>query len=126
MPFLDKQKFERLAGGSRAKTPPAKKEAPKDSSGFGGKTALSRDELRRWGRRPELFTQTGGLSEEKRVKYLDEMLEPKKYGSYLEKSNWEPEKIERELREKRFQAKTGAEQKAIDEKIRLWNKFRGK
>ncbi|MDO8424430.1 MAG: hypothetical protein Q7S70_00640 [bacterium] len=125
MPFLDNQKFGRMAGSGREKTPPPKKEAPKDPSGFGGKSFLSRDELKRWGRRPELFNQTGGISEKDRLKFLDESFGPE-YGSYLEKGNWEPEKISKKLREKRFQAKTGAEQAAIDKKIKLWNKFLGK
>lgn len=86
---------------------------------------MSREELMRWGRRPELFTQTGGVSEKDRLRFLQEEFGPE-YGSYLEKNKWEVEKITKKLREKKFQAKTGAEQAEIDKKIKLWNKFQGK
>ncbi|MBI4101446.1 MAG: hypothetical protein HY443_00585 [Candidatus Nealsonbacteria bacterium] len=127
MPFLDPANFGKLfSSGARAqKAPPAKKEAPKDSTGFGGKSHVTRDELNRWGKRPELFSQTGGISEQDRLKFLNEEFGPE-YGPYLEKNKWEAEKIVKKLREKRFQAKTGSEQIQIDKKIKVWNKFLGK
>lgn len=133
MPFIDKQKFEKLVGSGREKANPVKevkKEAPKDLSGFGGKPYLTHQELSRWGKKPELFTKTGGVSEKDRLGMLEESFSPK-YGPLLEKAKrkgekGEPEKILKELQEKKFQAKTGAEQLMIDKKIKLWNKFLGK
>lgn len=125
MPFLDNQRFEKMAGRGKEKAPPPKKEAPKDPSGFGGKPYVNRQELARWGKKPELFGQTGGITERDRLKFLDEEFGPQ-YGPYLEKNKWEAEKIMKKLREKRFQAKTGSEQVQIDKKIKLWNKFLGK
>jgi len=51
------------------------------SSGFGDKKYLSRDEFRKWLRKPELFNITG-MKESERLKYEEELR--KVYGSYLE------------------------------------------
>jgi len=96
---------------------PPPKEEKKDTSIFGGKSAIPMSEAK-WKIRKgtPYIPGTGGamFSETERMQVAEEL--SKKYGSYLEKS--ERYRIYKSLEEEKIQAKTGAEKLKIDRKIR--------
>jgi len=74
------------------KTAPPKEK--KDTSAFGGKQYLRREEAKRWFKRPEMYHLTK-LPEKERIKLPEKLFPPKEYGQFIEKG--EPERVLREL-----------------------------
>jgi hypothetical protein len=93
----------------------------KDTSGFGGKPYLRRDEFRQWLRRPELFSSTN-IPESERVSLERDFGQD--YGPFINR-----EDVQRIL-SKLGKAKSGApnsvERIKIERKIKLLNKFLGR
>lgn len=98
-----------------------KKEIPKNTSGFGGKSHLSREKFREWLRRPEQFKITKTPSKE-RAK-LERELFGSEYGHYIEKG--EPEKALKKLEIEKYKT-SGVKREKIEKKIKLIKKFLGK
>lgn len=111
-----------FGGGTREKpgkdsAPPPEKEEKKDTSIFGGKSALGMGEAR-WKIRkssPSIPGTSGEMySEEERAEIAKEL--SKKYGNYLERD--ERYRIYGSLNKEKTQAKTNAERIKVDRKIR--------
>jgi hypothetical protein len=98
------------------------KDFKKDTSGFGGKPYLRREEFREWLRRPEQFSILKSPSHE-RAK-LEKELFGREYGYYIEKK--EAEKVLKKLEREKFKAFTSLEKAKVEKKIRLMKKFLGK
>ncbi len=97
--------------------PPPKAEPPKDSSIFGGKSAIPMSEAAWKIRKSSPYIPGSGgamLSEQERMEIGNEL--SKKYGGYLEKG--EKSLIYKDLYKQLGQAKTGAEKLKVDRKIR--------
>jgi len=94
----------------------------KDTSGFGGKPYLRREEFREWLRKPEQFPILKTPSHE-RAK-LEKELFGREYGYYIEKR--EAEKVLKRLEKEKFKAPTSFEKTKVEKKIRLIKRFLGK
>lgn len=112
MPFLDKQKFGKITGSGRAKTPPPK-ETKKDPV-LGEKTYTTQEMGKKWVRKPEVY-KTTGISESERVKEWEDM--SKQWSFFIEKG--EREKTLKKLGEEKFGAKTTAEIMEAKRKIKI-------
>lgn len=89
-------------------------------SGFGDKKEISRDEFRKWLRKPELFS-ISGMNERERLKFEEELR--KTYGYYLEKH--EMNKIKRNLESERYKEKDRTKRTKIEKKLKIIKKFLG-
>lgn len=112
---------EKRIGAKPEKAPPPPKEEEKDTSGFGGKSHITKQEFGRWLRKPERFKETG-IPEAERIQLEKDF--GSEYGYYIQKG--EPEKVLKKLDSERNQAKTSKERVEKERKIRLLKKFLGK
>lgn len=115
------EKKQSLSGGEIKRETPPPKEEKKDTSGFGGKPHIAREEFRSWLRRPDLY-KTTGLPETERAK-LEKELFGSEYGYFIEKG--EPEKVMKKLEMEKFKAPSEAEKAKIDKKIKILKNFLG-
>jgi hypothetical protein len=110
--------LEKIAKGK----PQPPKEVKKDTSAFGGRSYLTREQVRGELRKPAYFKATG-WRERERVKLEKEIFGPE-YGHFIERG--EPEKVLKKLEMKKFQARTSTEKSALSKKIKTLRKFLGK
>ena len=94
----------------------------KDTSGFGGKPFLKREELKGWLKRPEVYQLTK-VPEQKRVKWEKELFTPEICRELIEKG--EPEKIKTELEKGKWGKFKHLSQKDREMFLRVVKEFKG-
>ena len=116
-------------GGSMREKPekaptPLPKEEKKDTSAFQGKPYLARGEVREWLRKDEIY-KIIPLSKEKRAKLEKELFGPEsgKYGSLIERSKKESERLLNEIETGKVKLPAGLTK---DHVKNLFKKFLGK
>lgn len=100
---------------------PIQKKEKVDTSIFGGKSFITRQQLRESARKNPFIPDSGGTIFKDRLKKAEERF--KKSGSHITKQ--EGNRMLKKIREEKYRAKTGTEKLALDREGRYYKKLFG-